>query len=59
MKIIDYFKDSQGELKHVSWPSRKQVVAHTTLVIVISLLVAAYLGAFDALFTYLLKNYIL
>ncbi|KKW21662.1 MAG: preprotein translocase subunit SecE [Candidatus Taylorbacteria bacterium RIFCSPHIGHO2_02_49_25] len=55
MKIVDYLKETRAELKHVAWPSRKQAIAYTIVVIAISLLTAAYLGAFDYVFTSLLK----
>lgn len=58
-RLIQYVKDTQSELKHVSWPTRPQAIAFTILVIVISLLTAAYLGAFDWLFTHIVENYIL
>lgn len=54
-KLIEYIKETRAELKHVSWPTRKQAIAFTVVVIVISLFTAAYLGAFDYLFTTLLK----
>lgn len=57
--FIQYIKDTQSELKHVSWPSRGQAMAFTILVIVISLLTAVYLGAFDQLFTHVVQEYIL
>jgi preprotein translocase subunit SecE len=50
MGLINYIKETKGELKHVSWPTRKQAVTYTILVIIISLLTAAYLGAFDWIF---------
>ncbi|OGG45124.1 preprotein translocase subunit SecE [Candidatus Kaiserbacteria bacterium RIFCSPHIGHO2_01_FULL_50_13] len=46
-----YIKDTRGELRHVAWPTQMQTVIYTTLVIAISLFVAAYLGLFDFLFT--------
>ncbi|HJN62846.1 MAG TPA: preprotein translocase subunit SecE [Candidatus Paceibacterota bacterium] len=55
MKIIDYIRDTKGEMKHVSWPTRFQSVAFTVLVILISLLTAAYLGLFDFIFSEILK----
>jgi preprotein translocase subunit SecE len=33
-KIIDYFKGVWSELKKVSWPSSKEVITHTIIVIV-------------------------
>lgn len=58
MAIKQYFKDTASEMRHVSWPTRKQAVLYTTLVIVISLVVASYLGALDALFAKLLNLFI-
>lgn len=55
-RITNYFKETQAELKHVTWPTRKQAILYTVVVIVISLVTAAYLGAFDYLFTFLLKR---
>lgn len=55
MRIGEYIKETRAELKHVSWPTRKQAIVFTVVVIVISLITAAYLGAFDYVFTTLLK----
>ncbi|HTR18463.1 MAG TPA: preprotein translocase subunit SecE [Candidatus Paceibacterota bacterium] len=49
--IIQYFKDTRSELNHVAWPTQRQTVIYTTLVALISLFIAAYLGAFDEAFT--------
>jgi preprotein translocase SecE subunit len=49
--FINYLKDTVAELKHVSWPTNKQSVVYTVLVIVISALVALYVGAFDFVFS--------
>ncbi|MFQ5661757.1 MAG: preprotein translocase subunit SecE [Candidatus Paceibacteria bacterium] len=59
MKLINYIKDTKGELKHVSWPTRRQTIIFTTLVIIISLFTAAFLGLFDFIFTFLLENFVL
>lgn len=58
MKIIDYLKDTRGELKHVSWPTQRQAISLTILVILISLFVAFFLGFFDFIFTTLLDIFI-
>lgn len=58
MKLVDYIKDTRGELKHVSWPTRGQAIAFTIIVILISLAVAIFLGAFDFLFAKLLARII-
>jgi preprotein translocase subunit SecE len=51
MGIVSYVQSAKGELRHVSWPTRKQVISFTALVVAISLFVAAYLGILDYLFT--------
>lgn len=58
MPIINYLKDVRAELKHVSWPSRAQIIAYTIIVILVSLAVAVYLGLWDYLFSTVLKQII-
>ena len=53
--FITYLKETRAEMKHVAWPTRKQAIVYTVVVIVISLITAAYLGAFDYVFSALLK----
>jgi preprotein translocase subunit SecE len=50
-KITEYFKETKGELKHVIWPSRSQTFYYTLIVIVLSVVVAYYLGVFDFIFS--------
>jgi preprotein translocase subunit SecE len=57
-RISDYIKDTKGELKHVSWPSRNQTFMFTVLIIAVSIIVSAYLGLFDYLFSLALKQVI-
>jgi preprotein translocase SecE subunit len=49
--IGQYLKETQGELRHVAWPTRTQTIIYTVLVALISIGIAAYLGLFDFLFT--------
>lgn len=58
-KLVQYVKDTKGELKHVSWPTQKQTIIFTTLVILISIFVALFLGLFDYIFTSLLDRFII
>jgi preprotein translocase subunit SecE len=48
-KVIQFFKDSYGELKKVVWPSRENVLASNKVVIVSTLIVAVFLGLVDFL----------
>jgi preprotein translocase subunit SecE len=50
-KITEYFKETKAELKHVNWPTRKQTIFYTIIVVVISVLVAYFLGIFDFIFS--------
>lgn len=59
MKIIDYLRETRGELKHVSWPTKSQTTAFTVIVIVVSFTVAYFLGFFDFGFEYLMEKLIL
>ena len=58
MSFIQYLKDTQGELRHVAWPTRLQTIVYTILVALISIGVALYLGLFDYLFTTTLARFL-
>lgn len=51
MGLANYIKETQGELKHVSWPTRSQAIAFTAIVVVISIGLSLYLGLFDYIFS--------
>ena len=57
-KVIEYLKETRTELKHVIWPTRRQTFYYTIIVIVLSVVVAYYLGVFDYLFSILLGRVI-
>ncbi len=49
--LSKYLRDTFSELKQVSWPTQTQALLYTGLVIVISIIVSLFLGAFDFVFT--------
>lgn len=57
-KLSNYILETRGEMKHVSWPTKKQTFMFTVLVIFLSIIISAYLGLFDYLFSLGLKNII-
>jgi preprotein translocase subunit SecE len=57
-RFIDYLKDTKAEVKHVSWPTQRQAVVFTVLVIVFSVVVAVLLGFADFIFTEALNWFI-
>lgn len=59
MGLVDYLKSTKGELKHVSWPTKKQTVFFTVIIIALSIITAVFLGLFDFAFTKLLNVFVL
>ena len=48
-KVIDFLKESYGELKKVNWPSRDDVVSQTVIVVVSLIVVSIALAVIDYL----------
>lgn len=59
MGLINYIKETRGELKHVSWPSRRQAIFYTIMVIGLSVGLSAFLGVFDYLFRFLIEKFVI
>ncbi len=51
MSVSEYIKETQGELKRVSWPTRKQVIASTIAIVVVSVAMSLLLGVYDFAFS--------
>ena len=45
-----FVRDVQGELKRVSWPNRDQLRQSTAVVLIIVLVLALYVAAWDVVF---------
>jgi preprotein translocase subunit SecE len=45
--VTQFLKDAKVELKKVTWPTPKQTLASTAVVIIIVFIVAIYLGIID------------
>ena len=46
-KVVQFLRDVRSELRKVTFPSRKETLASTAVVIVVVFLVATYLGLID------------
>ncbi len=57
-KITKFLKEVKVELKKVVWPTRKQAINLTLIVIVVTLIVAAFIGALDYSFSKLMELFI-
>lgn len=56
MNPVEYLNETWSELKKVRWPTTRQTIRLTIIVIAISLLVGTYIGGLDYLFTNLLTT---
>jgi preprotein translocase subunit SecE len=57
-RIKRFFTESRQELRHVNWPTRREAVRLTLIVIGMSVVLAAFLGGLDLLFSSIIKNVI-
>jgi preprotein translocase subunit SecE len=46
-RIIRFLKEAKSELKKVTWPTRKQTLASTSVVIIVVIIVSIFLGIVD------------
>lgn len=58
-KLINFLKDVRVEMKKVTWPTRQEAINYTIVVILISAGIALFLGALDAVFTFVLNTFVL
>ncbi len=56
--MFNYLNDVRAEMRHVTWPTRRQTIVYTTVVIVVSLATAGYLGLWDYIFTAIIQRVI-
>lgn len=54
-KIIQYFKEVFQEFKQVSFPTKKDLFHYTKLLLLISFLIAFYLGFLDFFFSRIIQ----
>jgi preprotein translocase subunit SecE len=46
-KAVQFFRDVQSELRKVTFPSRKETLASTSVVLIVVFIIAIYLGFVD------------
>jgi len=49
--IQRYFRETVGELRKVSWPTRQEAINLTIIVLIVTFSMSAVLGLLDFLFT--------
>jgi len=56
MNPIYFLREVKAEMEKVVWPTREQSIQLTIMVISISILVGAYIGGLDFVFTNILNT---
>jgi preprotein translocase subunit SecE len=51
-KIQKYLKETMAELRKMTWPSKDELIGSTIVTVVVSLVVAIFIGIVDRLLTF-------
>lgn len=54
-RVREYFASVRAEVARVSWPSRREILTFTVLVILVTVALGVYLGVVDLVLQYLLR----
>lgn len=54
-RVGKFLRDTRSELRKVHWPTRKELIAYTVVVLFISAVAALFIGLFDLGFSAILR----
>ena len=54
-RLTEYLKDTRGEIRKTSWPTREQATKLTLIVLAVTAVMAIFLGAFDFIFAQIMR----
>ncbi len=57
-KVQEFFKEVYVELRKTSWLTTREVIRYTLIVLAVTVVVAAFLGGLDYIFTTALQYFI-
>lgn len=57
-KSFQFYQDVRSELRKVTFPTRKETIASTAVVITVVFIIAIYLGMIDFILSLLLGNFL-
>ncbi|MBU0648181.1 preprotein translocase subunit SecE [Patescibacteria group bacterium] len=57
--IVEFFAGVQEEARKVTWPSRQQTIQTTVVVIVATVIVAAFVGVVDYGLNYIIQRFLI
>lgn len=58
-RLISFFTEARAEFSKINWPTAAETARMTAVVVVLSIGIAAFLGAVDYGLLYTLNNYLL
>lgn len=48
--VVKYFKETRAELRKVTWPTREETKNLTTIIVIVTVAMAVFLGLLDYIF---------
>jgi preprotein translocase subunit SecE len=57
-KAVEFLTEVRAEVKRVTWPSRREALGGTAVVVVVVLIMAAFLGIVDAILSKIVQSLI-
>ena len=58
MQVLLFLREVRAELEKIVWPTRKETLRLTSLVLILSLIVGVYVGGLDFLFTSIVNSFL-
>ena len=58
-RLISFCTEARAEFGKINWPTTQETARMTAVVVILSIAIAAFLGAVDFGLLYLLNNYLL
>ncbi len=55
-KVKKYLKETVAELRKMTWPTKHELIGSTIVVVVVSLVVAIFIGIVDRALTFVVKS---
>ncbi len=55
---VAFLRETQDELRKVTWPKQQEIIRLTFVVIAISIIVGLYIGGLDFVFTSLVQLFV-
>ena len=55
-KIRKYVKETMAELRKMTWPTKDELIGSTIVTVVVSVIVAAFIGIVDQGLTFIIKQ---